>query len=301
MKELIHIKRLIHNIRGKQVIIDSDLAELYEVETRRLNEQVKRNKERFPEDFMFQLTKEEIKNLRSQIAMSSDKVKKVPKEKVSDDSQHGGRRYVPYVFTEQGVAMLSGVLRSKKAIEVNIQIMRAFVEMRKFIHKNAQLFQKIGTIEEKLLDHDNKIEQIFSIIEQKEILPEKGIFFEGQVFEAYKFVSDLIRKAKTSIILVDNYIDDSVLTLFRKRKKAVEVTIYTKNITKQLKLDIKKFNSQYEKIKVKEFRKSHDRFLIIDEKDVYHIGASLKDLGKKWFAFSKFDKDALNIVEKISK
>ena len=233
---------------------------------------------------MFQLTEDEVDFMVSQNAIPS--------------KQHLGG-YLPYVFTEQGVATLSGVLKSKRAIEVNIQIMRAFVAMRRFITSNAQLFQRIDKTEQKLLEHDNKFEQVFKLIEDKELKPEKGIFFNGQIFDAYNFVSDLIRSAKESIVLVDNYVDDSVLTLFSKREKDVGVVVYTKNFTKQLKLDLIKYNSQYPSIGIKEFKYSHDRFLIIDNKEVYHLGASLKDLGKKWFAFSKFDKEALKLLEKL--
>jgi len=195
--------------------------------------------------------------------------------------------------------MLSSVLRSQKAIEVNILIIRAFIEMRKFISSNAQIFQRLDTVELKQLEYqtktDKKFEQIFNALEDK-TLPNKGIFFEGQVFDAYKFVSDLIRTAKESIILIDNYIDDSILILFTKTK--VKTTIYT-NITKQLELDFKKYKDQYNNIEIKQFNKSHDRFLIIDNQ-VYHFGASFKDLGKKWFAFSKFDKEAIKVLEKLS-
>ncbi len=279
------IKTRIYTIRGLQVMIDRDLAELYGVETRTLNQAVKRNIERFPNDFMFQLTEDEMKNWKSQIVMTN-------KEKM-------GLRRNSYVFTEQGVANLSSVLKSDKAIEINIQIMRAFVSMRRFISSNAQIFQRLDTVETKLADHDRKIELVFKAIEDKDLKPEKGIFFDGQVFDAYKFVSDLIRSSKNSIILIDNYVDDSVLTLFNKRNKDVSVTIYTKEMTKQLSLDLEKYNSQYQNIMINEFGHSHDRFLIIDDKEVYHFGASLKDLGKKWFAFSKFDKDSFKILDRI--
>jgi len=280
------IKNKIYTIRGVQVIIDRDLAKLYDVDIKRLNEQVKRNMERFPEDFMFQLTASEYNSLRSQIA-------------TLEQGRGKYRKYLPYVFTEQGVAMLSGVLRSDTAIKVSIQIMNSFIAMRRFISTNAQIFQKIGKVEQKLLEHDSKFEQVFKLIEDKELKPEKGIFFDGQIFDAYKFVSDLIRNAKNSIVLIDNFVDDSVLTLFSKRRNNVSIVVYTKIITKQLRLDLDKHNSQYPLIEIKEFKHSHDRFMIIDNKEVYHIGASLKDLGKKWFAFSKFDKDALRLLEKL--
>jgi hypothetical protein len=280
MKEVVN-KNIIHTIRGVQIIIDVDIARLYEIPTKRLNEQVRRNIERFPRDFMFQLTKLEM----NELVAKCDHLRSL--------------RFSPttsYAFTEQGVAMLSGLLRSNKAIEVNIQIMRAFVEMRRFFISNTQLFQRLDSVEKKQLEYDNKFEQVFKAIGSK-IIPSKGIFFNGQVFDAYSFVSDLIRSAKKSIILIDNYVDDTVLTLFSKRN--INVTIYTKEISKKLKLDLEKYNSQYKPIKIKPFTNSHDRFMIIDDKEVYHIGASLKDVGKKWFAFSKFNKEALNILQKI--
>ena len=279
------IRSKIYAVRGLQVMLDGDLAELYNVETRALNQAVKRNIGRFPKNFMFQLSEKEYKNLASQIVTSS--------------SGWGGRRNFPYAFTEQGVAMLSGVLKSDTAIKVSINIINAFVSMRKFIASNAQIFKRLDFVEKKQIEHDKKFEQVFSAIENKDIKPEKGIFFDGQIFDSYKFVSDLIRSAKKSIILIDNYVDDSVLTLFAKRDRDVSVVIFTKEITRQLSLDMAKYNSQYPPILIKEFNYSHDRFLIIDENEVYHFGASLKDLGKKWFAFSKFDKEAFKLLDRL--
>lgn len=278
------IRHKIRTIRGWQVILDKDLAELYEVKAIRLREQVKRNSKRFPLDFMFQLTVSEVEWLVSQNAIPSKK-------------HLGG--YLPYAFTEQGVANLSSVLNNDKAVEVNIHIIRAFVRMREFISSNAQIFQRLYTVERKQIEHDKKFDEIFDAIQSKGIKPEKGIFFDGQIFDAYKFVSDLIRSACKSIVLVDNYVDDSVLTLFSKRNKNVQVTIFTREISKQLSLDLVKYDSQYSPIEIKEFKNSHDRFLIIDNKAVYHFGASLKDLGKKWFAFSKFDKDAFTLLDRL--
>ena len=275
------IKSKIYTIRGKQVMIDRDLAELYNVPTMVLNQAVKRNIERFPDKFRFQLTQNEVQILISQFVISS----------------WGGNRKLPYAFTEQGVAMLSAVLRSETAVEVSIKIMNTFVEMRKFLIKNAEVFQRLDKVENKLLTYDKNFEQIFNALEDK-TLPTKGIFFDGQVFDAYKFVSELIKSAKETIILIDNYVDETVLTLFEKRNENVKVVIYSE-LTKQIELDLKKFNSQYERIEIKQFNKSHDRFLIIDNQ-VYHFGASLKDLGKKWFAFSKFDKEAVKVLEKLS-
>ncbi len=264
-------------------MLDKDLADLYEVKPIRLREQVKRNIERFPSDFMFALTEKEVDAMVSQNAIPSRK-------------NLGG--HLPFVFTEQGVAALSGVLKSKRAIEVNIKVMRAFVSLRRVVTQNAEVFQRLGKSEQRLLEHDNKFEQVFRLIEDKNLKPEKGIFFEGQIFDAYRFVSDLVRSANNSIILIDNFIDESIFVLFSKRRKEVKVIIYTK-LNQQSSLDLEKFNAQYEPIEIKEFTKSHDRFMIIDNKEVYHFGASLKDLGKKWFAFSRFDKDALNLLGRL--
>lgn len=280
------IEKNIFTVRGVQVMLDSDLAKLYEVKAIRLREQVKRNIERFPENFCFQLSEEETKLMVSQNAIPS--------------RQHLGG-HLPYVFTEQGVSMLSAVLRSSTAIQVSIKIIDAFVAMRKFIASNAQIFQKFDRVELKLLEHDNKFEKVFDAIEKKNIIPSKGIFFDGQIFDAYNFVSNIIREAKKRIILIDNFIDDTVLTLLLKRQKNVEVLIYTKNLSRNLILDIEKFNSQYQSITVKKFDYSHDRFMIIDDKKVYHFGASLKDLGKKWFAFSKFDKEAFELLDRLER
>jgi len=291
------IQNLIYTIRGLQVMLDSDLAELFKVETKYLNRAVKRNENRFPESFRFQLTLEEFDILKSQRSPSMNLRFQID----TSSSKHGGRRYQPFVFTEQGVAMLSGVLRSDTAIKVSIQIMDAFVNMRKFIATNAQIFQRLDNLERKQFDSDTKFEEIFNAIEENEITPKHGIFFEGQIFDAHTLVSDIVRSAKKSITIIDNYIDDTVLTLLTKRKKNVEVTICTKSISKRLSQDVLKFNAQYSPIQIKKLEKSHDRFIIIDENVVYHMGASLKDLGKKWFAFSKFDSEAFTLLEELNR
>jgi len=284
------IQRKIYTIRDAQVMLDRDLAELYQVKAIRLREQVKRNAKRFPSDFMFQLTEDEVKFMVSQNAIPS--------------KQHLGGT-LPYVFTEQGVANLAGVLKSDRAIEINIQIMRAFIAMRRFIINNAQIFHRIDKVEKRQLKHemetDEKFEKVFNELQKNELEPKQGIFYDGQIFDAHKFVSSLIRKAEKSILLIDNYIDESVLDLLTKKKKNVVVTILTSMPNKSLMLDEKKFNAQYPHIIIKEFNKAHDRFLILDNKDVYHFGASLKDLGKKWFAFSKLDKSALELLENLKK
>lgn len=274
-----NIESLIKVIRGQQVIFDKDLAKLYGVETKYLNKQVKRNIERFPEDFMFQLTKEEC--LRCQIGTSNE--------------GRGGARYFPYVFTENGVSMLSSVLRSKTAIEVNIRIMRAFTSMRHFLLNNAEVFQRISTMEyhqlkmqQHLLESDKRIDEVFRKLDEGNAKPKQGIFYNGQIYDSYTFVSELIKSAKKRIILIDNYVDETVLTLLDKREEGVSAVIYTQQISRRFQLDIDRHNAQYAPIEVEMFRLSHDRFLCIDD-DVYHIGASVKDLGKKWFAFSKLD------------
>lgn len=281
-----NIKNKIYTIRNSQVMLDKDLAELYGVETKILNKAVSRNIDRFPPSFRFQLTQEEFEHLRFNFGTSS---------------QHGGRRYLPYVFTEQGVSMLSAVLRSTTAVQISIKIIETFVAMRKFIASNSLMFERFERIENKLSIYDENFAKIFDMIELKDIKPKQGIFYDGQVFDAYSFVSQLIKKAKTSIILIDNYCDETTLTHLSKADKKVKITILTKTITKQFKLDIEKYNSQYKNLEAKEFTNSHDRFLIIDEKEIYHIGASLKDLGKKWFAFSLLDAESFqgNLFAKL--
>ena len=273
-----NIEPLIKVIRGQQVMLDKDLATLYGVETRVLNQTVKRNIERFPDDFRFELSREEC--LRSQIVISNGR---------------GGNRYSTYAFTEQGVAMLSSVLRSQTAIEVNIQIMRAFVSMRHFMVNNASMFSRLETIEYHQLEMqqhqqetDKRIDEVFRRLDEGNAKPKQGVFYNGQIYDAYTFVSDLIKSAKKRIVLIDNYVDETVLTLLDKRDNNVSAIIYTQQISRQFQLDIDRHNAQYAPIDVETFRLSHDRFLCIDD-DVYHIGASIKDLGKKWFGFSKME------------
>ncbi|MDX9757319.1 MAG: ORF6N domain-containing protein [Sulfurimonas sp.] len=273
----------IHTIRGFQVMLDRDLAELYGVKPIRLREQVKRNIERFPNDFMFQLSENEVDSMVSQNAIPS--------------KQHLGGS-LPLVFTEQGVATLSSVLTSKMAVEIHIQIMRAFVNMRKFISNNALIFQRLDSLEQKQFRTDEKINVVLNALEDKTKKPDEGIFFDGQIYDAYAFVNDLLKSAKSEVVLIDNYIDDTVFTLFSKYTN-LKIKIYTGSISKQLSLDFQKYNSQYKNIELKEFKNAHDRFMIIDNKEMYHIGASLKDLGKKWFAFSKFEMEALEILGRL--
>jgi hypothetical protein len=293
------IQSRIYTIRGAQVIIDEDLAVLYGVETRVFNQAVKRNIERFPEKFRFQLTQEEYENLKSKFVTSSldDSLRS---QIVTLESQRGKhRKYLPYVFTEQGVSMLSAVLRSQTAIEVSIKIIDSFVDMRKFISSNADMFLRFERVEQRLSLHDENFNKIFKAIEGKETPRKQHIFYDGQIFDAYLLLSDIIKSAKISIKLIDNYIDESTLVLFTKRDAKVEMKIYTKTISKQLELDLQKYNAQYSAIEIKKFELSHDRFLIIDDSEVYHFGASLKDLGKKWFAVSKLDINSFEFMGKL--
>ena len=288
-----NIETLIKVIRGQQVMLDKDLATLYGVEAKVLNQAVKRNIERFPDDFRFQLTKEEC--LRSQIVTLNEK-----------QGQH--LKYMPYAFTEQGVAMLSSVLRSQTAIDVNIQIMRAFVSMRHFMVNNASVFSRLETIEYHQLEMqqhqqetDKRIDEVFRRLDEGNAKPKQGVFYNGQVYDAYTFVAELIKSAKKRIILIDNYVDETVLTLLDKRENCVSAVIYTQQISRHFQLDIDRHNAQYAPIDVETFRLSHDRFLCIDD-DVYHIGASIKDLGKKWFGFSKMEILTPNeLVERINR
>ena len=288
------IESTIHNVRGLQVILDADLASLYGVETRVLNQSVSRNVNRFPIEFMFQLTKEEYDNLTSQFVISS---------------LHGGRRALPYTFTEQGIAMLSALLRSDTAVQVSINIMNTFVSMRRYIADNRNIIKRLENIEHRQISYetttDGKIDQLLNAIEDKNETKSQAIFYDGQVYDAYIFVSDLIKSAKSEIILIDNYIDDSVLTLLSKREAGVNAIIYRSGkITdpkkeKQFQLDLQRHNAQYPKITIKTFNKAHDRFLIIDQAQVYHFGASIKDLGKKWFAVNKMEMPAQDILGRL--
>jgi hypothetical protein len=279
------IESRIFVFRDSQVMLDRDLAEMYQVETKVLNQAVKRNIERFPQQFRFQLTDNE----KMELVTNCDRFESLKHSSVN-----------PYAFTEQGVAMLSAVLRSDAAVKVSIQIINAFVEMRKLIANHSGLLQRMDGIERKQLETDQKFEKVFKALESKDLIPAQGVFFDGQVFDAYELASKIIRSAKKNIVLIDNYIDESTLTHLSKKTKAVKVLLLTKTISKQLTLDVKKANEQYSNFELKTFTKSHDRFLIIDNTEVYHLGASLKDLGKKWFAFSKLEKNSIaNILKEI--
>lgn len=272
------IEKLIYVIRDKQVMVDSDLAMLYQVETGALNRAVKRNIKRFPEDFRFQLTVEEYENLKCQSGISS-----------LSENGYGGRRTLPYVFTEQGISMLASVLHSDVAVNVSIGIMRAFVEMRRFIANNALLFDRISNVELKQLEYqkqtDEKLEQIFEYISEHEEASQK-VFFDGQIYDAFSLIVSLMQKAEKEITLIDGYVDVGTLNLLSKKNENVSVTIYTQKRTRLTKTDVENFNAQYPTLEVKYTKVFHDRFLILDRKTAYHVGASLKDAGKKCFGIN---------------
>lgn len=279
------IEKLIYVIRDKQVMIDSDLAMLYQVETGALNRAVKRNIKRFPDDFRFQLTVEEYENLKCQSGISS-----------LNKNGYGGRRTLPYVFTEQGISMLASVLHSDIAINVSIGIMRAFVEMRRFIANNALLFERISNVELKQLEYqkqtDEKLEQIFEYISEHEEASQK-IFFDGQIYDAFSLIVSLIQKAEKEITLIDRYVDVGTLNLLAKKNEGVSVTVYTHQRTRLSNIDVTNFNAQYPALEVKYTSVFHDRFLILDGKTAYHIGASLKDAGKKTFGITLINDESI--------
>lgn len=275
------IENLIHYIRGEQVMLDSDLAMLYNVETKRLNENVKRNSKRFPENFCFQLSEDEYAELRSQNATSN--------MELETSSTKGGRRYLPYAFTEQGIAMLSAVLRSDEAIQVSVNIMNTFVKMRRFLAENALMFDRLNSMELKQLEYqresNEKFDQIFAYISEHEEIGQR-IFFDGQIYDAFSLLVSLVEKAEKSIVLIDNYVDVGTLNILSKKKVGVDVTVYTVRRTRLSSQDIDNFNTQYPNLTVNYTGVFHDRFLIIDEKTAYHIGASIKDAGKKCFGIN---------------
>ena len=281
-----NIQNKIYNIRGFQVMLDSDLAQLYGVETKRINEAVKNNPDKFPDDFYFEATDNELENLRSKISTSS----------------WGGNRYSPKLFTEQGIYMLATVLKSKVATNITVMIIRTFANMRRLIKSNDFYSHQLKELEKRQLIYeiksDDKFDKIFNALENKQLHPTNGIFYNGQIFDAYVFISDLIKIANESIVLIDNYVDDTTLTLFSKNQN-IKIQIFTSTISKQLQLDINKYNQQYNNLEVKITKNFHDRFIILDDCDVYHIGASLKDLGNKIFAFSKISIDCNDILKRL--
>ena len=293
------ITRQILVIRDKQVMLDRDLATLYGVETKALNQAVKRNQERFPEKNCFRLTKEEYSStnfLRSQI---------VTLENIADDMRGKHAKYMPFAFTEQGVAMLASVLRSETAVRISLQIMDAFVAMRHFMMQNGGFINRLSNVEAKILeqdshliDHDRKFDELFEAMDRGE-LKSKGLFYNNQEFDAYVFVCGLIRQAKSRIVLVDKYVSENVLAMMLKREKGVSATIYTDVQSKVHKVDLEKYNAQYpdSPLNVLSCYGMHDRFLFIDD-TAYHFGASLKDLGKNTFFFTQEDFSLEEVLKK---
>ncbi len=301
------IKRLIYTIRGKQVMIDNDVARLYHYTTKNINKAVKRNIERFLEEFCFQLTENEFQTLRFQIGTSKQNESQNLRFQIETSKQsseinnnlRGGRRYLPYVFTEQGIAMLAGVLKNDIAVKVSLNIINSFIEMRKFIASNGQVFERLTNMEYKLLEHDKKFDIVFDQLQKEENIKQK-IFFEGQIYDAYSLIIDIIKKANRKITIIDNYIDDSILKMLAKKNKNVEVTILTSIKSNIQNIDIQKFNKEYPTLKVAKTDKFHDRFVLLDNTEMYHLGASIKDLGKKCFAISKVEnEEMINLIKRV--
>ena len=274
IKSELSIQQQIILLRGTQTLLDRDLAKIYQVDTKVLNQAVKRNIDRFPKEFRFQLNKDEIQEL----VTNCDRFNSL-KHSIN----------LPYAFTEYGVAMLSAVLRSTIAVQVSIQIMKAFVVMRHILLTNQELQNRTATIELKQQCIDDKINELFDAWNKNQLLPKYGIFYDGEIFDAYKFALDIIKSAKQSIILIDNYVDENTLIMLANRTEIVKARIFTTLVSDKLNLTLKKHQEQYPKIEIALIKNCHDRFLIVDEKELYHLGASLKDLGKKWFAFSKMN------------
>ena len=276
------IESRIFNIRGEQVMLDFDLADLYEIPTKSFNQSVQRNSKRFPNDFIFRLNAHEF----DELVTNCDRL---------NNQKH--RSTFPLAFTELGISMLSSILKSQTAIDLNILIIRVFVALRKDYYFNKTLLQRVSNVESILFEHQKK----FNALETNTnyLQSATGIFFNDQVFDAYVFSSELICKAKKSLILIDNYIDETTLLQLSKRNEKCRCTIYTERMSDTLRLDLKKYNSQYQPIEIRILKNAHDRFLILDEKELYHIGASLKDLGKRWFAFSRMDGFLNEVLDQI--
>lgn len=278
------IKDLIYTIRGMQVMLDSDVANLFKYTTKNINKSVKNNAERFPEYYCFQLTTKEYNSLMTR------------RYNITKIGRSNNRKYLPYVFTEYGITMLAALLKSEVAVNISIKIVNTFMQMRKNFSENNQVFERLTSLEYKLLEQEKKINNILGELKFEENIKQK-IFFKGQIYDAYSIIIDIIKSANKKILIIDNYIDDNVLKMLSKKKKDVEVTILTSIKSNIEKLDIKKFNKEYPILKLEKTNKFHDRFIIVDNKEMYHLGASIKDLGKKCFGINKIED--IKIVEKI--
>ena len=280
------IENCIYNIRGHQVMLDSDIAFFFEIETKNLNKQMKRNINRFPEDFCFRLNSNEFKNLRFQNATSN----------------YGGRRYLPYVYTEEGIIALAGVIKSDVASKMSVEIARKFIQMRKFILENGDTLLALAKLQNRQLEFENKTNQKFDEILMsisKADLPKQTLFYAGQFYDAYEYVSDIIRRAKESIVLIDPYCDSKALTYLKNKKADAKAIIVTSNPSKIEREELNKFESQYGEIVIKELGDNHDRYLIIDKNECYNLGASLNYMGKKSFSIIK--NDDINIIKGLLK
>ncbi len=275
------IQSRIFTLRDQQVMLDRDLAQLYGVETKALNQAVKRNPTRFPTRFRFQLNRKEFEEL----VTFCDRFRSLKHSAAS-----------PYAFTEQGVAMLSAVLKSETAVAVSLGIMDAFVRMRRFLQVNGDVFKEIERMKARQLKADGRIDELFALMDRRTSENVQGVFFQGQIFDAYAKVESFIRQAKKSLVLIDNYIDLPVLERLAAKKKSVRVTVWTSPRTKLTKEDISRFNAQYPNLTVRFTTEAHDRFLIVDDSILYHVGASLKDLGKKCFAFDILDPRFIPVI-----
>lgn len=278
------IKNLIYTIRGMQVMLDSDVANLFKYTTKNINKSVKNNAEKFPEYYCFQLTTKEYNSLMTR------------RYNITKIGRCNNRKYLPYVFTEYGITMLAALLKSEVAVNISIKIVNIFMQMRKNFSENNQVFERLTSLEYKLLEQEKKINNILGELKFEENIKQK-IFFKGQIYDAYSIIIDIIKSANKKILIIDNYIDDNVLKMLSKKKKDVEVTILTSIKSNIEKLDIKKFNKEYPILKLEKTNKFHDRFIIVDNKEMYHLGASIKDLGKKCFGINKIED--VKIVEKI--
>ena len=278
------IKNLIYTIRGMQVMLDSDVANLFKYTTKNINKSVKNNAEKFPEYYCFQLTTKEYNFLITR------------RYNITKIGRSNNRKYLPYVFTEYGITMLAALLKSEVAVNISIKIVNIFMQMRKNFSENNQVFERLTSLEYKLLEQEKKINNILGELKFEENIKQK-IFFKGQIYDAYSIIIDIIKSANKKILIIDNYIDDNVLKMLSKKKKDVEVTILTSIKSNIEKLDIKKFNKEYPILKLEKTNKFHDRFIIVDNKEMYHLGASIKDLGKKCFGINKIED--IKIVEKI--
>ena len=281
------IKNLIYTIRGKQVMLDSDVSRLFKYQTKDLNRNVRNNIERFPGYYCFKLTNEEYKYLRCKIFTLNE----------NGRGQH--RKYLPYVFTEYGITMLAGLLKSEVAVNVSIKIVNSFIEMRKFLSANGQVFERLTNMEYKLLEHDKKFDIIFNQLQHEENIKQR-IFFQGQIYDAYSLIVDIIKKASKKILIIDNYVDDSVLKMLAKKKNNVEVVILTSNKSNIQNIDIQKFNKEYPILKIAKTNRFHNRFIVLDNEEMYHLGASIKDLGNKCFGINKIeDKEIVGKIIKL--